>query len=71
MYKVLVVEDEDIIRKGLVFSIPWEEFDCTVIDSCANGQGGDSSNSEHASGYRDYGYQYADCRWSGNDSSDL
>lgn len=40
MYKVLVVEDEDIIRKGLVFSIPWEKFDCTVIDSCANGLGG-------------------------------
>ena len=40
MYKVLVVEDEDIIRKGLIFSVRWADFDCAVIGECANGQEG-------------------------------
>lgn len=40
MYKVLVVEDEDIIRKGLVFSVRWADFDCVVIGECANGKEG-------------------------------
>lgn len=40
MYKVLVVEDEDIIRKGLVFSVHWADFDCVVVGECANGKEG-------------------------------
>ena len=28
MYKVLIVEDEDIIRKGLLFMVNWQEADC-------------------------------------------
>lgn len=31
MYKVVIVEDENIIRKGLVYSIPWTDLDCTVV----------------------------------------
>lgn len=37
MYKVLVVEDEDFIRKGLVYSIAWEELDCVVVGEGRNG----------------------------------
>ena len=37
MYRVLIVEDEDIIRKGLVYAIPWSDMDCTVIGEAANG----------------------------------
>lgn len=25
MYRVLLVEDEEIIRKGIRYSVPWEE----------------------------------------------
>ena len=28
MYKVLIVEDEDIIRKGLLSMVNWQEADC-------------------------------------------
>ena len=40
MYKVLLVEDEDIIRKGILFSIDWIKFNCTVIGEARNGQEG-------------------------------
>lgn len=31
MYKVIIVEDEDPIRRGLECAIPWTELDCTVV----------------------------------------
>ena len=31
MYKVLIVEDEDIIRKGLMFMVNWQEAGCVVV----------------------------------------
>ena len=31
MYKGLNVEDEDIIRKGLLFMVNWQEADCVVV----------------------------------------
>lgn len=40
MYKVLIVEDEDIIRKGLMFMVNWQEAGCLVIGEAANGQEG-------------------------------
>ena len=40
MYKVIIVEDEDPIRRGLECAIPWTELDCTVVGSGRNGQEG-------------------------------
>jgi len=40
MYNVLLVEDEEIIRKGIRNSIPWEEFGCRVIGEAGNGEEG-------------------------------
>lgn len=37
MYKVIVAEDEDIIRKGLVYSVPWADMDCSVVGEARNG----------------------------------
>ena len=37
MYRVLIVEDEEIIRKGLVYTMPWSEMDCVVAGEAANG----------------------------------
>lgn len=40
MLRVLVVEDEDIIRKGLVYMTDWLSMDCVVVSEAANGQEG-------------------------------
>lgn len=40
MYKVLVVEDETLIRKGLIFSIKWAELNCNVIAEASDGEEG-------------------------------
>ena len=37
MYRVLIAEDEDIIRKGLVYSVQWADMDCTVVGEARNG----------------------------------
>ncbi len=40
MLKILIAEDEDIIRKGLVFTIDWLSMDCVVVAEAANGEDG-------------------------------
>lgn len=40
MHKVLIVEDEDIMRKGLMFTPNWQEVDCIVVGEAANGKEG-------------------------------
>ena len=40
MNKVLIVEDEDIMRKGLMFMPKWHEVDCIVVGEAVNGQDG-------------------------------
>ncbi|MBQ3089951.1 MAG: response regulator [Oscillospiraceae bacterium] len=37
-YKLLIVEDEDIIRRGLVYSVDWQSLGCTQILQAADGQ---------------------------------
>jgi two-component system response regulator YesN len=40
MHKVLIVEDEDIMRKGLMFMPRWEEVGCIVVGEAINGLDG-------------------------------
>ena len=40
MYKVLIVEDEDIIRKGLLFTVNWQEAGCVVVGEAVDGEEG-------------------------------
>ena len=40
MLKVLIVEDEDIIRKGLLYTINWLSMDCLVAGAACNGKEG-------------------------------
>lgn len=37
MMKVLVVEDEEMIRKGIVLAVDWAALDCVVVGEAANG----------------------------------
>ena len=40
MLKVLIVEDEEIIRRGLVYTIDWMGMDCMVVGAAENGKEG-------------------------------
>lgn len=40
MYKVLIVEDEKIIRKGLIYTFDWSSHNCTIIGEAVNGAEG-------------------------------
>lgn len=40
MFKVLLVEDEEMIRKGLRYTFDWLGSDCIVIDEAVNGAEG-------------------------------
>lgn len=40
MYKVLIVEDEDIIRKGLAYKVNWLHYDCNVVGKAVDGVDG-------------------------------
>ena len=37
MLKVLVVEDEELIRKGIVLAVDWAALGCVVVGEAANG----------------------------------
>ena len=40
MYKVLLVEDEDIIRKGLRYMVDWMSAGCLVVGEAVDGEDG-------------------------------
>lgn len=40
MYRVLIVEDEDIIRKGLTYKVDWLKNNCVVVGSAIDGNDG-------------------------------
>lgn len=40
MFKVVIVEDEDMIRQGLRYTFDWLALDCCVVGDAADGQAG-------------------------------
>ena len=38
MYKVVIAEDELLVRMGIVASVPWEELSLQVAASVADGE---------------------------------
>ncbi len=40
MYRVLIAEDEDIIRKGIAYTMDWVSMGCTIIGEASNGREG-------------------------------
>ncbi len=40
MFKILIVEDEELIRKGLAYTFNWINYDCVVIGEARNGKEG-------------------------------
>ena len=56
MLKVVVVEDEELVRKGIVLAVDWASVGCAVVGEAANGQEG----LEVIARYR--GYTHLRCR---------
>src|SRR6056297_1606720 len=40
MYTIVIVEDEELIRKGLEYTFDWLNYDCVVIGEAKNGKEG-------------------------------
>ncbi len=40
MHKVLIVEDEELIRRGIVLTVDWPSIDCVVVGEASNGEEG-------------------------------
>lgn len=40
MYKVVIVEDEALVRKGIVLTVDWESLNCVVEGEASNGAEG-------------------------------
>ena len=40
MYKVVVVEDEKLVRQGIILETNWNEADCVVVGEAGNGEEG-------------------------------
>ena len=40
MYRVLIVEDEKVIRKGIIYVVDWAAFDCLVVGEAETGSRG-------------------------------
>lgn len=38
MIKVLIVDDDKLVRKGLISAMPWEQFDMLVVGEAGNGE---------------------------------
>lgn len=37
MYRVLIIDDDKLARKGLISIVPWEQCGFTVVGDVANG----------------------------------
>ena len=40
MLKVLIVDDETVVRRGIVLGLDWAAMDCVVVGEAANGEEG-------------------------------
>jgi len=40
MYKIIIIEDETTVRRGIVLTINWESLNCIVVGEAANGEEG-------------------------------
>lgn len=42
MYKVIVVEDETVVRRGIILTINWAALNCVIVGEASNGQEGEA-----------------------------
>lgn len=47
MMRVVVVEDEELVRRGIVLAVDWAAVDCVVVGEAANGEEGLAAIRQH------------------------
>lgn len=40
MYKIMIVDDEELVRKGIAMEVNWKAIDCVIVAEAANGEEG-------------------------------
>ena len=40
MLKIVVVEDEELVRRGIVLAVDWATLECAIVGEAANGEDG-------------------------------
>ena len=61
MYRILLVDDEILVRDAIRENIDWKAMDCELVGDCDNGK------AEPSGGYRAYRYPYAIYGWYGTE----
>ena len=62
MYRILLVDDEILVRDAIRENIDWKAMDCELVGDCDNG-----ICTEPSGGYRAYRYPYAIYGWYGTE----
>ena len=47
-YKVIVADDEDVIRKGIVYLIDWDKLNCEIVQECTEASGAEVFREKHS-----------------------
>ena len=53
--KLIVVEDEKIIRTGLLKHVPWQRLGVSEVEAAANGEEALAKTEKFPAGYRSFG----------------
>lgn len=40
MLKIVVIEDEELVRRGIVLAVDWTALDCIIVGEATNGEDG-------------------------------
>ena len=59
MYKVIVIDDETLVRRGIVMETDWQALDCVVVAEAGQWDRRPGSRAEIPSGSADLRYPYA------------
>lgn len=63
MYKLLIVDDEQIEREGMAHFIQWDKYDIQLCGTAWNGADALGEDSKGCAGYSAYRYKDACYEW--------
>ena len=67
MYRILLVDDEILVRDAIRENIDWKAMDCELVGDCDNGKAAAEFVQNPSGRYRAYRYPYAIYGWYGTE----